>query len=70
MEDWTPEAVRKNMAIFLFVIKGITDTKQRFYNLSLNRGKYKEISCANIAKCNREFIFLPVVDRLETRPFN
>ena len=24
MEDWTPEAVRKNVAIFLFVIRGIT----------------------------------------------
>ena len=24
MEDWTPEAVGKNVAIFLFVIRGIT----------------------------------------------
>ena len=50
MEDWTPEAVRKNVAIFLFVVRGITDTKQRFYNLSLNRGKYCEISCYQSAQ--------------------
>ena len=67
MEDWTPEPVRKNVAIFLFVVRGITDTKQRFYNLSLNRGKYCGISFPNIAKYNREFISLPVIDRLETR---
>lgn len=69
IEDWTPEAVRKNVAIFLFVLRGITDTKQRFYNLSLNRGKYCEISCPSIAKCNREVISLQVIDRLETRSF-